>query len=125
MSSQDKSFVKILHPEAILPTHGSTQAGGYSLYIISYSVNPPGEQHCLSTGISIQLPAQHHGAIKSHNGLCLHHNISIPAGTIHSDYTGKIKLLIQPIATPVLEATNELPLTDQGDKGFGSTDVAN
>ena len=49
--------VKLLNPEARLPTRGSDQAAGLDLYSTIETLVPPGESVLIKTGIAIELPA--------------------------------------------------------------------
>eukprot|EP00957_Ditylum_brightwellii_P129558 9882237-Ditylum_brightwellii.AAC.1 len=44
ISDPDRVLIKILHPDAVIPTHKSLGAEGYDLYSTDSAVIPPGEK---------------------------------------------------------------------------------
>jgi len=95
----------------------------------------------IDTGVHMAIPAGYVGMIKSKSGLNVKHGI-IADGTIDAGYTGSIKvklynlsndtykfnkgdkitqIVILPIPYVELEQVDELPETDRGEGGFGST----
>lgn len=103
---------------------------------------PPGESEWVGTGIALELPEGYVGLIKEKSGLAK--LFAIGAGVIDSSYRGEIKVLIrnlgkvgveikkgQPIAQllvlPCPEVKieeGELSETERGERGFGSTYLA-
>lgn len=95
----------------------------------------------IDTGVHMNIPVGFVGMIKSKSGLNMKHGIIVD-GTIDAGYTGSIKvklynlsdepyyfkkgdkitqIVILPIPYVELEQVDELPETDRGEGGFGST----
>lgn len=104
----------------------------------------PGEVVLIPTGLMVAVPQGFELQIRPRSGLAARHGIGIlnSPGTIDSDYRGEIKVIMinlgqkpfevkrnnriaQMVLCPVLRAfieeTNELPLTERSDGGFGHT----
>ena len=106
---------------------------------------PAGQRRSVPTGIAIALPSADYVAlVYARSGLGIKHGIA-PAncvGVIDSDYRGEVKVALQnhgdqpytvhcgdriaqmavmPVFQPELEWTDELPDTQRGAGGFGST----
>lgn len=129
--------------EAILPSRQSTEAAGYDLFSVEDITDlQPGSRICVSTGISIEVPAGHYGRIAPRSGLAVKNGIQVGAGVVDSDYRGIVRILLfnqgsEPVNLPagsrvaqliieriynpdVVEIT-EHTTTDRGTCGFGST----
>ena len=104
----------------------------------------PGERLLIPTGLAIALPEGTEAQVRPRSGLAIRRGLGIinSPGTIDSDYRGEIKVPLinhdrepqtiehgERIAQMVLartlriewEETGELPSTDRGAGGFGST----
>ena len=138
--------VKKLHPNAILPTYGSTEAAGADLYAcLDESVTiEPGEVYWVPTGIALEVPKGCAGLIYARSSMGAKRGLA-PAnkvGVIDSDYRGEIRvvllnhsklpqtvcpgervaqLLITPVLTPPYAEADTLDETGRGSNGFGST----
>lgn len=134
---------KKLHPDAIVPTRATANSAGYDLYAID-DVNLHHNQVLkVHTGIAIQLPEGHFGAVCPRSGLASKgitvHNAP---GIVDQDYIGEIcvlltnisegrfhiekgmriaQLVIQPYIFVNFEEVPELTKTSRGSGGFGST----
>ena len=103
-----------------------------------------GETHLIPTGISIAIPQGYEAQIRPRSGLATKHSITVlnTPGTIDSDYRGEIKVILinlskktykvtegqriaQMVICPIIKAefeeVDELPSTERGEGGFGST----
>ena len=138
-------FVKRLSPQAKLPTKGSEFAAGYDLYATEYKCIAAHNYGLVATGIAMAIPYGYYGRIAARSGLASKTGLMVNAGVIDSDYRGEIKVLfnnptaldveIQPgdkMAQIVMEligdfeveeitGKDELPPSDRGEYGFGST----
>ena len=141
-----KLQVKKLRPGAVLPTRGSAQAAGYDLYAClehSVSIAPHGTA-MIGTGLSIAVPEGYFGAIFARSGLASKQGLR-PAncvGVCDSDYRGEYiiplhndgdtertvndgeriaQLIVMPYLAVDFEEVSELPDTERGAAGFGST----
>ena len=129
-----------------LPDYQSSGAAGFDLRacLESPSVIAPGETALIPTGFSMAIPEGYEAQVRPRSGLALRSSIGVPnsPGTIDSDYRGEVQIILinhgqepftvehgmriaQMVITPVtraeLEETEELPPTDRGAGGFGST----
>ena len=139
----EKIRFKPLKEDATNPTRGSSQAAGLDLYSIEQRMIVRGGRTLVGTGIAIGLPQGTYGRITPRSGLASKAGISIDAGVIDRDYTGKIKVLLvnngpeefrirkgDRIAQRVIERcslgeameVDSLEETERNSNGFGSTD---
>lgn len=139
---------KKLTETAILPTRGSAEAAGYDLYADLGNEKDitiaPGETKFIGTGLAFALPQGTFLGIYPRSGLACKRGLR-PAncvGVVDSDYRGEIKVALrndtgdyqtivngERIAQGILhtytimrfEEVEELPSTERGEGGFGST----
>ena len=148
MTSAIRVSVKRLpHNEELpLPNYESAAAAGMDLpAAISMDVTlQPGERGLIETGLAIALPAGFEAQIRPRSGLAVRNGITVlnTPGTVDADYRGEVKVILvnlgndpftvtrgmrvaQMVIAPVVQATmemvEELPETDRGAGGFGST----
>ena len=141
-----KILVKKSNPAIELPSYKTNGASGMDL--MAWVDNPiilkPGRSCIIPTGISVAFPQEYEIQVRPRSGLAAKNNISVlnTPGTIDSDYRGEVKVILfnhgnenfiinnkdriaQMVLTPIikmqLEETNELPDTNRGEGGFGST----
>ena len=134
-----KLLVK-LDSNAITPKRAHASDAGLDLFSTEAFWLHPGEHRSVDTGVHVSIPAGYVGLITSKSGLMAKGITS--RGTIDSGYTGSIKavlynhsgegyhinigdkitqLVILPCEIPDLEFVEDLPFTERGDSGFGST----
>lgn len=134
--------VKLMHPEAMLPTRASDEAAGYDIRAWDPISIPPDDRRSVATGVAVALPKGTYGRIAPRSGLALKKSIDVAGGVIDSDYRGEIlvilvnhsaetfevqrgdriaQLIIGFIRTPEVQAVDDLDHTPRGDRGFGST----
>jgi dUTP pyrophosphatase len=124
----------------------SEHAAGMDLYaaVDPEMVVPPGEWKLVPTGISIALPEGYEAQVRPRSGLALKQGISIlnTPGTVDADYRGEVgvilmnhskenlvikrgdriaQMIINKIERIEFEEVAELPASDRGAGGFGST----
>ncbi len=141
-----KILVKKSNPTIELPSYKTNGASGMDLmaWIDNPIILKPGRSCLVPTGISVAFPQEYEIQVRPRSGLAAKNNISVlnTPGTIDSDYRGEIKIILfnhgnedfiinnkdriaQMVLTPIikmqLEETNELPDTNRGEGGFGST----
>jgi|TARA_B110000914_G_C15466296_1_gene448430 dUTP pyrophosphatase len=115
-----------------------------SAHIENKIIINPGEKALVATGFSIAIPKGYEIQIRPRSGLAAKKNITVlnSPGTIDADYRGEIKVILinhgkekfiiengeriaQMVVCPVvhanLEEVKELPNTQRGSGGFGST----
>lgn len=129
-----------------LPRYQSDHAAGMDLLaaIEGELVLAPGERALVSTGIAVALPPGHEAQVRPRSGLAVRDGITMlnSPGTVDADYRGTIRLVvinhgqapvtirrgdrlaqmvIARVERAALEPVDELPPTERGDGGFGST----
>ena len=135
---------KRLHKNAILPKYAFEDDAGADLFIPTDLVIYPGETLAVGTGWAMCIPPGYELQIRSKSGLTLTYKIKVAnsPGTVDSNYTGEVKVLLenngkedkvfvvgdkigQAVLAPILKAdyqeVSELPETDRGAGGFGHT----
>ena len=138
--------IKKLRPDAIVPRYMTAQAAGLDLAaaIDAPIAIEPGQRVTIGTGLAFALPAGFEGQIRPRSGLARDHGVTIvnAPGTLDADYTGQLmvilinhgaeammirpgdriaQLVIAPIVQAELAVVDELPVTERGAGGFGST----
>lgn len=143
---EEKIEIKLLNDTAILPTYGSIDAAGADLYanIDENLVIKPHETIFVKTGIAISIPKGLVGLVFARSGLSCKRGLA-PAnkvGVIDSDYRGEVMVALHnhteeekqiepneriaqiafvPYIKGNFEIVDELPDTERGNGGFGST----
>jgi len=134
-----------------LPARQTAMSAGLDLHAnVNETVTiKKGERVLIPTGIKIALPFGYEAQIRPRSGLALKHGITLAGapGTIDADYRGQIHALlinlggedfqinrgdriaqmvvnkVEMIEFEVLEGTEELPDSQRGEGGYGSTGV--
>ena len=138
--------VKKLNECAILPTSGSAYAAGYDLYACLDADISIGEHatEMIHTGLAVALPEGTFAAVFARSGLAAKEGLR-PAncvGVVDSDYRGELmvalhndspvarvvkhgeriaQLVLLPYLPMSFEEVADLPATERGAGGFGST----
>ena len=144
---EDRCNIKIInesrHP---LPAYQTLQAAGMDLraFIDKPITLNPMERVSVETGIRIALPAGYEAQVRARSGLAIKHGITLvnSPGTVDADYRGKIKvslinlscdpfvvkdgariaqLVVAKYTKATWEEVTQLPTSDRGEGGFGST----
>ena len=136
--------IKRLHPDAVLPVRAHSTDAGLDLHAAEDVGIPVLGRNLVGTGIAVHLPKGYVGYITPRSGLAASYGITVlnSPGTIDAGYTGELKVilvnhgqapyLIQPgeriaqltihkIELPWVQEVNELPTSERGTNGFGST----
>ena len=141
-----KVLFKKLDPSVETPTYKTIGASGMDLMaFIKKPIKLAAKNSCLvPTGLSVAFSSEYEIQIRPRSGLAIKNNISVlnTPGTIDSDYRGEIKIILfnhgnnefiinngdriaQMILLPInkidLEEVVNLPDTNRGKGGFGST----
>ena len=141
-----KILVKKFDKNIKLPTYKTSGSSGMDLaaYIKNKIIINPGKSAMIPTGIAVAIPNNYEIQIRPRSGLAIKNNISVlnTPGTIDSDYRGEIKIILfnhgnnefiinngdriaQMILLPInkidFEEVTNLPDTNRGKGGFGST----
>lgn len=136
--------VRLTRPDADLPTRAHPTDAGLDLYAAETVQIAPRVVTLVPTGIAVAIPAGHVGLLIARSSLASKKSMTLAngAGVIDADYRGEIQvpivttdgchnliqagtriaqLLILPIALPTVEVVSELPDSERGHGGFGST----
>lgn len=130
-----------LDPGAIAPTRAHSTDAGLDLYSPAECIIPPGGSILINIGVHVALPDGTAGLICSKSGLNCNYNIT-STGLLDVGYTGTIKvklynhgteryivhkgdkvsqLVVIPVAFPSVQLVDDLPDSERGQNGFGST----
>ena len=136
-----------LRDDAVLPAQAYEGDAGLDLAACERAALGPGERAVVGTGVAVAIPDGHAGLVLPRSGLAARHGLTIvnAPGLIDSGYRGEVKVIllntdarepfvIEPgmrIAQLVLvEAASvrlveveELPVSERGAAGFGSSGV--
>lgn len=135
---------RLTHPHAELPTRAHPTDAGLDLAASETTHIAPGVVTLVPTGIAVAIPEGHVGLLIARSSLAAKKAMTLAngIGIIDSDYRGEIKvpiipldgchnliqagqkiaqLIIMPIALPTVEVVAELPDSERGQGGFGST----
>ena len=129
-----------------LPAYETEQSAGMDLAAAVTEDMPlaPGARALVPTGLCIALPDGYEAQIRPRSGLAMNYGVTVlnTPGTIDADYRGEVKVILanfgpeeynirrgtriaQMVFAPVLrgvwDEVAELPETERGDGGFGST----
>lgn len=137
--------VRILDPDLSLPRYASPGDAGLDLIAGENVSLGPGQREAVPTGIAVAIPQGYAGFVHARSGRSLKEGLALAnaPGLIDSGYRGEIKvilvnldpsssidirrgdkiaqLVIQAVEQVELEVVDELPETDRGEGGFGST----
>jgi dUTP diphosphatase len=137
--------VKRLHAEATLPRRAYEGDAGLDLAACERVELGPGERAVVSTGLAVAIPEGHAGLVLPRSGLAVRHGIGKvnAPGLIDSGYRGELKvvllntdrnerfvvepgmriaqLVVVPVAMIEPKEVTELPATERGERGFGSS----
>lgn len=131
-----------------LPRYETDNAAGMDLMacIPADVVLGPGKRMRVPAGFAIAIPEGYEAQVRPRSGLAVMHGITVlnAPGTIDADYRGEIgvilinlgeaefavmrgmriaQLVVAPVSRAILVEAAELPATDRGAGGFGSTGV--
>ena len=136
--------VRLTRPGADLPTRAHPTDAGLDLHAAETVHIPPRVVTLVPTGIAVAIPEGHVGILAARSSLASKKAMTLAngVGVIDADYRGEIKvpivttdgchnliqagtriaqLTICPIITPAVQVVDELPDTERGHGGFGST----
>lgn len=141
------AVTRLPHSEGLaLPSYATEHSAGMDLLAaVKENVTlAPGARTLVPTGLSIALPDGYEAQIRPRSGLAFKHGISLTnsPGTIDADYRGEVgvllinlgqepfviergmriaQMVIAPYSRAQFSEVLELPSTDRGAGGFGST----
>jgi dUTP pyrophosphatase len=139
--------VKRLDPELPLPHYALASDAGLDLHASQRVVIEPGARALVGTGLAVAIPPGWAGLVLPRSGLALRHGVTVlnAPGLIDAGYRGEVKvllvnhdpratatvergervaqLIVQTVASVELVEVDELPASERGGGGFGSTGV--
>jgi dUTP pyrophosphatase len=137
--------IQRLRDDAVLPERAYAGDAGLDLAACERVELAPGQRAVVGTGLAVAIPDGHAGFVQPRSGLADRHGISIvnAPGLIDSGYRGELKVIllntdathdfvVEPgmriaqlvvLEVPQLELveTDELPATERGVRGHGSS----
>ena len=137
--------IQRLHQEAVMPARAYTGDAGLDLAACQQFVLGPGERTTVATGLAVAIPAGYAGLVLPRSGLAARHGITIvnAPGLVDSGYRGELfvvllntdrsqsftveqgmriaQLVLVAVAQAELLTVSELPASERGIRGFGSS----
>jgi dUTP pyrophosphatase len=137
--------VRRLRDDAVVPERAYAGDAGLDLAACDRFELGPGERAVIGTGLAVAIPDGHAGFVQPRSGLAARHGLSVvnAPGLIDSGYRGEIRvvllntdlreafvvepgmrvaqLVVLPVPELELVETDELPESERGVRGFGSS----
>ena len=137
--------VQRLDPGLPVPEYAHPGDAGVDLRSTTDVTLKPGERAVISTGIAVAIPEGFAGSVQPRSGLAARHGLGIvnAPGLIDAGYRGEIKviainldasdpvtiargdkiaqLVIHPVPAVAWREVDELPASERGSSGFGSS----
>jgi dUTP diphosphatase len=137
--------IRRLRPDAVLPERAYAGDAGVDLAACERVELAPGERAIVPTGIAVAIPVGHAGFVLRRSGLAANHGVTVlnGPGLIDSGYRGEIRvillntdrretfivepgtrvaqLVVLPVTAAELVEVDELPQSERGEGGFGSS----
>ena len=137
--------IQRLRPDAVVPGRAYSGDAGLDLSSCERVELAPGERALVPTGIALAIPEGYAGFVQPRSGLATKHGISIvnTPGLVDSGYRGELlvnlvntdrheafvveqgmriaQLVVLPIPDVDLVEVDELPASERGVRGFGSS----
>jgi len=134
-----------LRDDAYLPARAYSGDAGLDLAACERVELGPGERALVPTGLAVAIPEGHAGFVQPRSGLAIEHGITIvnTPGLVDSGYRGELRVILlntdptvpfvvepgmriaQLVIMPVPELefveVDELPASERGERGFGSS----
>lgn len=147
MSAVTVAVVRLVNgAELPLPAYATSESAGVDL-LAAVEVDltlAPGSRAVVPTGLAIALPVGYEAQVRPRSGLALKDGITVlnSPGTVDADYRGEVgviianlgdqpfvvrrgtriaQLVVTPVARLAWNEVDELPSSDRGSGGFGST----
>jgi dUTP pyrophosphatase len=137
--------IRRLRDGAILPERAYDGDAGLDLAACERAVLGPGERAVVGTGLAVAIPDGYAGFVQPRSGLAARHGISVvnSPGVVDSGYRGEVRvvllntdrahpftveagmriaqLVVLPVADVAVSEVDELPESERGVRGFGSS----
>jgi dUTP pyrophosphatase len=137
--------IRRLHPDAVIPERAYAGDAGLDLAAYERRELGPGERALVGTGLAVAIPEGYAGFVQPRSGLAARHGLTVvnSPGLIDEGYRGEIRVVLlntdtgepfvvepgmriaQLVVLPVPELdpveVDELPESERGVRGFGSS----
>jgi dUTP pyrophosphatase len=137
--------VQRLREDAVLPSQAYDGDAGLDLAACERHELPPGGRAVVPTGLAVAIPPGYAGFVQPRSGLAARHGITIvnTPGLVDSGYRGEVnvvllntdpaetfvvepgmriaQLVVLPVASVEPVEAAELPVSERGERGFGSS----
>jgi dUTP pyrophosphatase len=137
--------IRRLRDEAVLPERAYPGDAGLDLAACERHELAAGERAVVGTGLAVAIPEGYAGFVQPRSGLAARHGITVvnSPGLVDSGYRGEIRvvllntdasepfvvepgmriaqLVILPVEAPEIVEVEELPESERGVRGFGSS----
>jgi len=137
--------IQRLRDDAVVPARAYTGDAGLDLAACDRVELAPGERAVVGTGLAVAIPEGYAGYVQPRSGLAAKHGISMvnTPGLVDSGYRGELKVILlntdrrepfvvepgmriaQLVVLPIPEVdpvvVDELPASERGVRGFGSS----
>jgi dUTP diphosphatase len=137
--------IRRLRDDAVLPERAYSGDAGLDLAACERVELPPGERATVPTGLAVAIPDGFAGFVQPRSGLAARHGLTIvnSPGLVDSGYRGELRvvllntdasepfvvepgmriaqLVVLPVPELELVEVEELPESDRGVRGFGSS----
>ena len=137
--------IRRLHADAVVPQRAYTGDAGLDLAACERVELEPGERALVGTGLAVAIPEGYAGFVQPRSGLAARHGLTVvnSPGLVDSGYRGELRvvllntdrterfvvepgmriaqLVVLPIPELELVEVDELPSSERGVRGFGSS----
>ena len=137
--------VRRLRPDAVLPTRAYEADAGLDLSACERVELAPGERALVATGLAVAIPEGHAGFVQPRSGLAARNGVSIvnSPGLVDAGYRGEVlvilvntdsretfvvepgmriaQLVVVPVPHVEVAEVDELPASERGARGHGSS----
>lgn len=139
-------LIKKLYPEAILPVNAYGDDAGWDLHILEDTYVERGQGKDVHTGLAVCIPPGWYGRIIGRSSAFRKKGVMVIEGLIDAGFTGELysyvysplstqpskgtllkrgesvaQLIICPVPRVEWEEVDELPASERGSRGFGSS----
>ncbi|RKQ36282.1 dUTP diphosphatase [Kocuria tytonis] len=144
-SARVRVALQLLDPGLPIPAYARPGDAGADLRAREDVELRPGERALVDTGVAVAIPEGYVGLVHPRSGLAAAHGITVlnAPGTVDSGYRGELKvcllntdaraaytirrgeriaqLVVQEVVTARFDAVAQLPPSERGERGFGSS----
>lgn len=137
--------IQRLHDGAVVPARAYDGDAGLDLSACERMTLAPGERALVGTGLAVAIPDGYAGFVQPRSGLAARHGIAVvnSPGLVDSGYRGELRvcllntdpsepftvepgmriaqLVVLPVPSVTLVEVDELPASERGVRGFGSS----